>query len=107
MFIKTAGFKRILKEAYKGRGLHIGATENTVYVSGSYWAIEVITKEIPKEKKAAIIELTGFIPDPGEQRLIDKDEIQMELAENPFYDVIENAGRANTRLDVTRLLIAG
>ncbi|MCD7882501.1 MAG: hypothetical protein LUI87_02165 [Lachnospiraceae bacterium] len=106
MFLKTSGFKRLLKEAYKGRGLHIGGTENTTILAGSYWAIEVFSHEIPKEKLAAIIELFGRLPNPGERWLLTKDGAQSELDIYDDYRAMENIRGLPVKTNYTRLLIS-
>lgn len=42
MFLKTAGFKKLIKEAYKGAGLRIGHTQDGLYLAGSYWAMQIM-----------------------------------------------------------------
>lgn len=39
MFIKTAQFKKMLKEAYTGTGIEVYRDEDTLRVGGSYWMI--------------------------------------------------------------------
>lgn len=106
MFLRTNGFKRLLKEAYKGAGLHIGGTENTTILAGSYWAIEVFSHEIPKEKLAAIIELFGHIPNPGERWLLTKDEVQSELDVYDEYKAMKNMYGMPIKTHFTRLLVS-
>lgn len=105
MFIKTAGFKKLIKEAYKGSGLRIGNTGNGLYIGGSYWVMQVKTGHIPKEKLAAIIELIGGIPLEGENMQIDKSGEQYELQGNDLYNVIENAQSCTESLEVTDIII--
>lgn len=62
MFISTAGFKRLIKEAYKGPGLRMGCTGDTFLIGGDYWIIEVLKDKLPKKELGAIVELTGELP---------------------------------------------
>lgn len=62
MFISTAGFKKLVKEAYNGSGLKMGHTGETILICGGYWIIEILKDKIPKKELAAIIELTGEMP---------------------------------------------
>lgn len=62
MFISTAGFKKLIKEAYNGPGLRMGHTGDTIIICGDYWIMEVLKDKIPKKELAAIIELTGEMP---------------------------------------------
>lgn len=105
MFLKTAGFKRLIKEAYKGTGLRIGNTERTLYLSGSYWIIEIMRGKIPKEKLAAIIELIGEIPEPGCAFEVTKDGQQYDLGWNDLYHAIDNARNCDYGLEVTKVII--
>lgn len=107
MFIKTAGFKRLLKEAYKGAGLRIGAAADGVYLSGGYWVIWVKRSEIPKEKLAAIIELVGELPEEGEAYRATKDGQQYELAWNELYNAMEKARHCTCGLKITRIMLGG
>lgn len=65
MFIKSAGFKRLINEAYNNNGLRIGDDGNGIYICGGYWTIWVRKGYIPKKELAAIIELTGEMPEEG------------------------------------------
>lgn len=107
MFLKTAGFKRLIKEAYKGSGLRIGATDKAIYLSGGYWIIWVKKGQIPKEKLAAIIELAGELPEEGEAYSVTKDGQQYELQWNDLYNAMDNATRCSYELEVTRIIIEG
>lgn len=62
MFISTAGFKRLIKEAHKGPGLRMGCTGDTFLICGDYWIIEVLRDKLTKKELGAIIELTGELP---------------------------------------------
>lgn len=107
MFLKTAGFKRLIKEAYKGVGLSVGATDKAIYLSGGYWIIWVRKGQIPKEKLAAIIELVGELPEPGEAYRATKDGQQYELQWTDLYDAMENAKKCQYEMDITRVIIEG
>lgn len=66
MFYKLNVLKRMMKEAYKGRGLHVGLTDSgwlTIYTG--YWCLCQDFKAVPKELKGYIMELTGEIPKEG------------------------------------------
>lgn len=107
MFLKTAGFKRLIKEAYKGAGLRIGSTDDAVYLSGGWWVIWVRKGGIPKEKLAAIIELVGELPEPGIAYSATKDGQQYELQWNDLYDAMKNAGECQYNMEITRTIIEG
>lgn len=67
MFIKESDVRKILKEAYKGAGLHIANEEHGLELFGTTWHMYVFKEYMPKEILGAIITLTGEIPAEGEQ----------------------------------------
>lgn len=107
MFFKDSDFKRLLKEAYKYGGLHIGNTGKTVYIASEWWVMEVQQGEIPKEKLAGIIELVGELPEPGAGIHATKDFEQYEFVENDRYAAIENAKGCLYKLKATGVSVDG
>ena len=74
-----------MKEAYNGAGLRLAATEERYYIAGNYWEMDVKKGFIAKPVLAAMVELAGEIPAPGERFRADKtgnhvEEGQMEVA---------------------------
>lgn len=73
MFLKISGLKKLLKTAYKGGTLsigHIGEMDDhveAICIGGTWWDIWLRYDLMPKEAKAAIIELCGDIPAPGDE----------------------------------------
>lgn len=66
MFLKETVFKRLAKEAYKGDGLYMARLKNeALMIGGEWWNIQINDEAITNKMKAAIIELTGDIPDKG------------------------------------------
>lgn len=65
MFVKTAQFKKMLKELYNGTGVEVFNTGEELRIGGGYWTITVKAGEINKENLAAIIEFTGNLPELG------------------------------------------
>ena len=105
MFIKSAGFKRLIKEAYSGGVLRIGNDGNGIYICGAYWAMWIKKGCIPKKELAAIIELTGEIPEPGSGFKSTKAGNQYEITENAFFEVMKNAKACERCANVTTLTI--
>ena len=89
MFIKSAGFKKLIKEAYNRNGLRIGNDGKGIYICGGYWAIWVRKGHIPKKELAAIIELTGGMPDEGAGFKSGRAGNQYEMAEGDT--IVENS----------------
>lgn len=65
MFVRLRDFKRLIKEAYTGAGLYVARRGNQLLFSGSYWAIATTKESLDKKALAAVIELTGEIPEDG------------------------------------------
>lgn len=103
MFLKSTGFKKLIKEAYSGPGLRMGNDGEGIYLSGGYWTIWVKVGKIPKKELAAIIELTGEIPAAGEHFIATKDGNQYELEYRELCDIMDNARNCETYLDTTSL----
>ncbi|MCI8592681.1 MAG: hypothetical protein HFI88_10145 [Lachnospiraceae bacterium] len=85
MFTKPQAVKKLMKEAYNGAGLRLAATEERYYIAGNYWEMDVKKGFIAKPVLAAMVELAGEIPAPGERFRADKtgnhvEEGQMEVA---------------------------
>ena len=74
MFVKTSIFKKLCKEAWKGRGLVIHGNEDKLIISGEYWWVEVGYEEITNPEKAVLVELTGHVPEEGEHFKSYKDD---------------------------------
>ena len=66
MFIKLRDFKRMIKEAYKGMGLYISRRENQLLFSNSIWILVIAKETMDKKELAAVIELTGELPEDGQ-----------------------------------------
>lgn len=66
MFLKTAELKKMMKSALKGAGLFAGNIDGAYLVYGSGWGLSTDTEYAPNKFKAALTELIGDIPEPGE-----------------------------------------
>lgn len=113
MFFKMAAFKRLLKEAYKTAGLIVGHTnydnetdEEGIYLSGGYWIIWLSFETIPKEAKAAIIELVGDLPKQGEAFKAMKDYgNQYEIEQSNVYNLPEHYRQSQCEFTVSHLTV--
>lgn len=65
MFARLRDFKRLIKEAYAGAGLYVARRGNQLLFGGSYWAIATTKESLDKKALAAVIELTGEMPEDG------------------------------------------
>lgn len=91
MFITSSGFKKMINEAYKGAGLHIGNDGEGYYISGGYWVLWIKNGMIPKKELGYIIELTGELPEKGEAFKANKTGNQYEIVWREAYDTMNNA----------------
>lgn len=97
MFIKETDVRRLLKEAYKGAGLHIVNDELGLGIFGTTWHMYVFKENLPKEILGAIITLTGEIPTEGEQIHYSQDQPhgQREIFKaEPTHDIYRRAMEA-------------
>ena len=65
MFLKISMFKGLIKSAWKGSGLIVGNDGEGIYLMGNYWTIWLNRWDMTNKAKAAIIELTGGLPQEG------------------------------------------
>lgn len=66
MFLRTAELKKMMKSELKGAGLHVGNIMGAYLVYGSTWGLSTDTEYASNRFKAALTELIGDIPEPGE-----------------------------------------
>ncbi len=88
MFINTSIFKKLIKEAYNAYMLMVGATEYEYFISNGAWIICVNKDDFTKKEKAAVIELTGELPDIGQAFKAGKDAPnQYEISKTVIRDI--------------------
>lgn len=66
MIFNKSVFKKLLKEAYKSSGLLVANKNGRIVLSGSWWVMTMAQEVFTKEGKAALVELTGQLPEAGE-----------------------------------------
>lgn len=111
MFFKATVLKRMLKAAYKGAGLTVGhAAESDTgdpdgyYVSSGWWVIWFNADVMPKEAKAALIELCGDLPATGEVFRATKMGNQYEIEQKEIYNLPAAFRKCGCQFRVTNLL---
>lgn len=62
-------------------------------------------EEIPKEKKAILIEFAGNLPEPGEQIKIEDEMNQIEIPDEWMMGALLRAGEANIPLTDTGIVL--
>lgn len=111
MFFKSAVFKRLLTEAWKGPGLTVGhdlgseTREEGYYLSGGYWVIWIAAGEIPNKEKGAIIELCGELPESGQVFKAMKDYgNQYEVEQSETYHLPDHFKKCGYDFRVTKMI---
>ncbi len=66
MFLKTAELKKMMKSALKSAGLFVGNIRGNYLVYGITWGLSTDAEYASNKFKAALTELIGDIPEPGE-----------------------------------------
>ena len=103
MFLKTNLLKRLMKQAYAGGGLVVARRGDWIYLSGSYWEVEVRKRYIPKKTMGDLISLIGELPEDKERFRAGKDgnQIEIEMPMGISTDFFE----PGNRLVVTDLIL--
>lgn len=109
MFVKNNVFKKMLKEAYTGTGLHVSHTTNNegnpVYVfSGRGWVLWVGKNWITKEMKAAAIEICGDLPNLGEAYKFEKDHEPQYEFDDSYTGLLKDCYGSDRELYYTDIL---
>ena len=111
MFFKQTVLKRMFKAAYKGDGLTVGHMAESAeasegyYISSGWWVMWFSADEMPKEAKAAIIELSGDLPAVGEVFKAIKDMgNQYEIEQKEIFNLPAAFKKCECRFRVTKLL---
>lgn len=105
MFITTQGFKRLIKQAYKTRDLHIANDGLGYTIAGGYWRIWIKHDWIPKKELAAIIELTGELPAEGQAFTACEDGNQYEIKFPDERNDMAIALECKMTLEITPLVL--
>lgn len=95
----------MIKDAYSRGGLKVINNGDTYTIAGSYWVIEVYRDVLTKKEKAAIIELTGDLPEKGEGFSSTKEGNQYEITENRLLRVMEDARETEKWMTQTLLFM--
>ncbi len=105
MFIKTSVFKKLIKAAYDINALIIGNDEETIFLSNGAWIIRILKDEFPKKEKAAVIELTGDLPETGQVIRYGKGQDgQYMITGDHTWDIEERYRLCNKYAVITRLI---
>ena len=107
MFTETQILKRLIKNAWKGSGLHVEHTsEGWLAMSGFWWRLEVDYQQLNNKVKAQLIELIGEIPEEGEGYLYFKDQDpQSEMPGTTYMNLMERWTHCKTEYEITNVLL--
>ena len=108
MFTETQILKRLIKNAWKGSGLHVEHTsEGWLAMGGFYWQLEIDYRRINNKVKAQLIELVGELPEPGEAYLYrHKEDPQSEIPGTTFKALMHQwADQKNKEYEITNVLL--
>ncbi len=109
MFISTSQLSKLMKEAYRGRGIRIGNLEEGLVIIGSSWGLWIDENYIPNKVKAIVMELAGTLPAEESVFKVSKGEAvpQYELTLDNYYYINrmeqiskESASRTGVYLDL-------
>lgn len=105
MFITTQGFKKLIKQAYKTRDLHIANDGLGYTIAGGYWRIWIKHDWMPKKELAAVIELAGELPAEGQAFTVYEEGNQYEIEFQDKRSTIAIAMECETILEITPLVL--
>lgn len=111
MFFKMSKLKKLLKNAYKVGSLTVGhmeeseGTEEGIYLSSGWWILWFLWDTMEKEVKAAIIELCGDLPAPGQVFKAYKDGNQYEIEQNELFNLPALFERSNEKYRITEVIL--
>lgn len=110
---QTGSFKTYAESSIQGRGPDGGTRRRKrrrggpegYYISSGWWIIWFLADTMPKEAKAAVIELCGDLPGPGEVFKATKDMgNQYEIEQKEVYNLPAAFKKCDCRFNVTKLL---
>lgn len=109
MFLKMSKLKKLLKVTWQTHGLIVAHQEydsmsGAYVVLGNCWKLWIRDNKIPKELKAAIIELSGDLPEKGEAFETSKDRDNQYEMEMTVENIPESANRCDAELQKTQIL---
>ena len=106
MFIQLKDFKKLLKEAYTGVGLCVARRGDDLLFSGSNWVMTTAKESMDKKQLAAVIELTGEIPENGGAFKATIEENQYEFGDVHWDMVDRTVNREEEeKLTVTQVVL--
>ena len=84
MFLNTAKFKKAVKTAYEGNGIHILQRNGWYVLDAGWWFLQVSRKYFVKENMAAVVSIVGELPEEGEMNQYRKGETPQETMADTY-----------------------
>ena len=106
MFFRISTFKKLIKNAYKRTGFYLGQDKSNLYyyIRTPRFAVWFDTEVMPNSVKAAVIEFSGELPEPGEEFLCSEaQECNQFSFFGPEYNLYEIEDKANSKFQITKL----
>ncbi len=114
MFFKESIMKKMIKSAYKVGGLIVahtpkdGTEPEGLYLATSTWAAWMEYDKVPKGIKAAVVEMTGELPETGESyKAMPGMGNQVTMSDATVLDLREIVDHATERGRITKLVQTG
>ena len=104
MIFDIGVLKKMMKTAYEGNGLLVENQDGRIILGGSYWKISVYENLFPKKAKAALVELIGTLPLPGDVLRCTHEGNQVEMLDEDLDKIVENMSWKN-RYEKTSLIL--
>ena len=89
MFLKTGELKKILKASLKKHGLMIGCVNHHYLVYSDSWGVYVDVIYASNKFKAALMELIGDLPEPGECYFYEIEPESKQPVERPALNYMD------------------
>ncbi|WP_074664508.1 hypothetical protein [Enterocloster clostridioformis] len=107
MFLKTGELKKIMKASLKKHGLIVGNVDDHCLVYSDCWGVYVEHQYASNKFKAAIMELIGDLPEPGEcyHYTIGADKELVQEAAIDYPDPFEDWKRAKDFAAITPMFL--
>ncbi len=99
-------FKKLVKEAYQGYGLHIRREEGEYQLAGRYWYLSVKIDCFPNKARAAVIELVGEFPKENEEFIArDKEDKTYEGCFNNWDNITKEMPKQEILYYATKVMV--
>ena len=105
MFLNVSKFKKAVKKAYEGNGIHIMRLNDVYSFDAGWWFMEVHKNNFTKGPMAAVIEIVGVLPDEEHGVYYRKNESpQEELVEAYNIQLAEEVRKFKDQYSTTNVL---